>query len=231
MKTIGLLGGMSWESTASYYRVINEKTKEKMGKLHSAPIAMISVDFQQIEILQKRGDWSAAASILSKSAKKIEMAGADFLIICTNTMHKVAGIVAESINIPLLHIANATANRIKAQGINKIGLLGTKFTMEQDFYRAILEHEGLTVLTPSTDDRNTVHAIIYDELCLGNILEASKEKYLKIINKLEKNGAQGIIAGCTEIGLLIKNEDIIAPLFDTALIHAEEAVEYALSDN
>lgn len=228
MKTIGLLGGMSWESTAVYYRAINEKTKEKLGKLHSAPIAMISVDFQQIERLQRNGDWCEAGSMLAASSKKIELAGADFLVICTNTMHKVADIISESISIPLLHIAKATADRIKAQGITKIALLGTKFTMEQDFYRKILEDEGLTVLTPNLEDRNIVHNIIYDELCQGTVRGESKEKYIQIIDGLDKLGAQGIIAGCTEIGLLIKSNDISLPLFDTTLIHAEEAVDYAL---
>lgn len=228
MKTIGLLGGMSWESTELYYRWINEETKAALGGLHSAPIAMVSVDFQEIETLQHRGDWAAAGALLAQKAKQIEAAGADLLLICTNTMHKVAPQVEAAIDIPLLHLADATAERIKRTGIQAVGLLGTKFTMEQDFYRGRLEEHGLTVLVPSEADREIVHRIIYDELCLGKICDQSRAEYLRIIDELRNAGAQGVIEGCTEIVMLVQQEHTDVPLFDTTAIHAQEAVIEAL---
>jgi len=231
MKTIGVLGGMSWESTVTYYQLINQITKEKKGQLHSAPMVLISVDFQEIESCQRRGEWEKAGALLAHEAKNIERAGADFLVLCTNTMHKVAPIIMNEISIPFLHIAKATANRILSQGLQSVALLGTQFTMEQDFYRGALELEGLKVNVPDGSDRAKVHDIIYNELCLGHIKPESKSEYLNIIQHLEQQGAQGIIAGCTEIGLLIQQEDIGIPLFDTARIHAEAAVNYALEDD
>lgn len=227
MKTIGLLGGMSWESTELYYRLINEGVKGKLGGLHSAKIALFSVDFQEIEQLQHNGDWKGAARILAEAAKRIEAAGADFLLICTNTMHKVADEVQAAINIPLLHLADATATRISDAGISTVGLLGTNFTMEQDFYKGRLAQRGITVITPDKTDRATVHKIIYEELCLGSIQQSSREKYLAIIDKLANNGAEAVIEGCTEITLLVQQQHTGVPLFDTTAIHAEEAVKLA----
>ena len=230
MKTIGLLGGMSWESTALYYKWINELVKEKLGGLHSAKIAMVSLDFQEIEDLQHRSEWEASGEILSKAAQQIEAAGADFLLICTNTMHKVAPQVEAAINIPLLHIADATADAIKQQGINTIGLLGTNFTMEQDFYAGRLsEKHGLKVLIPNQRDREIVHRVIYDELVLGNVKEASRNEYLHIMAQLQDEGAQGVIEGCTEIVMLVQQKHTVIPLFDTTAIHAKKAVEMALA--
>ncbi len=227
MKTIGLLGGMSWESTELYYRLINEGVKGKLGGLHSAKIALFSVDFQEIEQLQHNGDWKGAARILAEAAKRIEAAGANFLLICTNTMHKVADEVQAAINIPLLHLADATATRISDAGISTVGLLGTNFTMEQDFYKGRLAQRGITVITPDKTDRATVHTIIYEELCLGSIQQSSREKYLAIIDKLANNGAEAVIEGCTEITLLVQQQHTGVPLFDTTAIHAEEAVKLA----
>ena len=229
MKTIGLLGGMSWESTELYYRLINEETRRRLGGLHSAPVAMVSVDFQHIEELQHQGNWTAAGEILAGKARQVEAAGADFLLICTNTMHKVAAEIEEAINIPLLHLAYATAYRVRASGIRTIGLLGTKFTMEQDFYRGRLEQQGLNVLTPDREDREIVHRIIYEELCLGRVLESSRKEYLRIINRLAAAGAQGVIEGCTEIVMLVQQGHTQVPLFDTTAIHAQEAVALALN--
>lgn len=228
MKTIGLLGGMSWESTEHYYRLINEGVRDTLGGYHSASIAMISVDFHEIEELQRSGDWDAMAASLAKNAAQIESAGADFLLICTNTMHKVANEVASAISIPLLHIADATASVIKESGVKTVGLLGTKFTMEQDFYKGRLEHHGLDVLIPSETDRDVVHTVIYDELCLGQINSDSRDEYLRIIDDLGNRGAEAIIAGCTEIGLLVQQAHTSVPLFDTTKIHAEQAVKEAL---
>lgn len=228
MKTIGLLGGMSWESTELYYRWINEETKRIRGGLHSAPIAMVSVDFQEIEAMQHRGDWDAAGASLAQKAAQIEAAGADFLLICTNTMHKVAPQVEAAINIPLLHLADATAARIKRTGIQTVGLLGTKFTMEQDFYRGRLEAQGLTVLVPDVADREIVHRVIYDELCLGTVREESRAEYLRIMDQLHAAGAEGVIEGCTEIVMLVQQQHTQIPLFDTTAIHAQEAVAEAL---
>jgi len=229
MKTIGLLGGMSWESTASYYQLINEEIKKELGGLHSAKIALYSVDFAEIEKLQHQGEWDKTAEILTNAAQGIEKAGADFILICTNTMHLVAPQIQAGISVPLLHIADATAEEIVKQGIKKIGLLGTAFTMEQDFYKGRLEKEyDLTVITPDKADRAIVHQVIYDELCLGEIRDASRYEYLRVIDKLVAQGAEGIILGCTEIALLVKPEHTDVKLFDTTEIHALKAVEKAL---
>ena len=229
MKTIGLLGGMSWESTASYYQLINKEIKKELGGLHSAKIALYSVDFAEIEKLQHQGEWDKTAEILTNAAQGIEKAGADFILICTNTMHLVAPQIQAGISVPLLHIADATAEEIVKQGIKKIGLLGTAFTMEQDFYKGRLEKEyGLTVITPDKADRAIVHQVIYDELCLGEIRDASRYEYLRVIDKLVAQGAEGIILGCTEIALLVKPEHTDVKLFDTTEIHALKAVEKAL---
>ena len=228
MKTIGLIGGMSWESTIGYYRAINEGVKAKLGGLHSAKIAMVSVDFDPIEKLQQRGDWDASAQILIESAKSIEAAGANFLLICTNTMHKVAPQVDAAITIPLLHIADATAEILVQQGYQKVGLLGTNFTMEQDFYKGRLTADyNLDVLIPNHQDRQIIHKVIYQELCLGKINAESKTEYLRIIDSLAAQGAEVIILGCTEIGLLIQQQDTEVPLVDTTIIHAQKAVELA----
>jgi aspartate racemase len=229
MKTIGMLGGMSWESSIEYYRIINQTVKEKLGGLHSAKSLMYSVDFAEIEILQSEGRWDEATQAMIEAARHLEDGGADFVVICTNTMHKMANEVEAAIGIPLLHIADATAEAIKAQGLSKVGLLGTKFTMEEDFYRGrLVEKHGLDVLIPEEDDREIVHRIIYGELVLGEIKVESREQYKKIIEKLIAAGAQGIILGCTEIGLLVKDEDSRVPLFDTTIIHAVAAVEMAI---
>jgi aspartate racemase len=229
MKTIGMIGGMSWESSIEYYRIVNEEVKQKLGGLHSAKSIMVSVDFAEIEALQMSGCWDEATLAMIQAAKQVEAGGADFLIICTNTMHKMANEVQANIGIPLLHIADATADRIKTHGLRKIGLLGTRFTMEEDFYRGrLVDKHGLNVLSPDPADRAIVHRIIYEELVLGKILPESKAEYRRIIENLIAAGAEGIILGCTEIGLLVKPEDSRVPLFDTTLIHAEAAVEMAL---
>jgi aspartate racemase len=229
MKTIGLLGGMSWESTVSYYRTINEGVKNALGGLHSAKIVMYSVDFEPIEQRQHAGDWKGTAAILSEAAQSIESAGADFLLICTNTMHKVAPEIEKSINIPLLHIADATAEVLVHEGIKTVGLLGTAFTMEQEFYKGRLsENYGLNVLVPNEGDRQIVHKIIYQELCLGKIQADSKTEYLRIIESLADQGAEAVILGCTEIGMLVSQHDTRVTLLDTTAIHAEKAVEYAI---
>ena len=230
MRTIGMIGGMSWESSTEYYRIVNQTIKEKLGGLHSAKSLMYSVDFAEIETLQSEGRWDEATQSMIEVAQHVEAGGADFVIICTNTMHKMANDVEAAIGIPLLHIADATADVIKAKGLNKIGLLGTKFTMEEDFYRGqLVEKHGLEVIIPDEKDRDTIHRVIYDELVLGKIKSESREEYKQIIEKLITEGAQGIILGCTEIGLLVKEEDSRVPIFDTAYIHAVAAVEYALS--
>lgn len=230
MKTIGLLGGMSWESTELYYRWINEGVKAQLGGLHSAKIALFSVDFQEIETLQHAGEWERAGEVLSEAARRIEAAGADFLLICTNTMHKVAPQIERAIHIPLLHLADATARRIQAAGMETVGLLGTNFTMEQDFYRGRLEEHGLRVLVPPAADRQIVHRIIYDELCLGVVKDESRAEYLRIIDDLHSRGAAGVIEGCTEIVMLVQQAHTSVPLFDTTAIHAQEAVAMALAD-
>jgi len=228
MKTIGMLGGMSWESTSVYYRMINEATKRALGGLHSAPIAMVSVDFAEIEELQKQGDWAASADLLSANARQIESAGAELLLICTNTMHKVASEIAGAVNISLLHIADATANRIVAAGHTKVGLLGTRFTMEENFYSGRLEQLGLQVLTPNQPDRDLIHRVIYEELCMGEIRDESRSKFVSIIDRLSDSGADCVVEGCTEITMLVGPDDVDVPLFDTTAIHAEEAVAMAL---
>lgn len=229
MKTIGLLGGMSWESTLEYYKAINLGVKQFLGGLHSAKIILNSVDFAPLEQYQHAGDWDKIAELLTKSALSVQAAGADCLLICTNTMHKVAPQIDAALNIPLLHIGDATAQVMIADAIESVGLLGTAFTMEQDFYKGRLKDKyGINVLTPNPQDRQVVHDIIYQQLCVGQILEESKQAYLHIINKLAEQGAQAVILGCTEIGLLIKQSDTPIPLLDTTKIHAKQAVEYAL---
>ncbi len=230
MKTIGLIGGMSWESSVEYYRIVNETTKAKLGGLHSAKSIMYSVDFAEIERLQHQNRWQEAAQVLIDAARSIENSGADFIVLCTNTMHKVAEEIQAHINIPFLHIADATARQITDSGIKKVGLLGTRFTMEEDFYKSRLtEKFGLDVIIPDADAREVVHRVIYDELVVGEIRQDSKERYLNIIQQLVDGGAEGIILGCTEIGLLVHQGDCRVPLFDTTRIHAVAAVEYALA--
>lgn len=229
MKTVGLLGGMSWESTVGYYQAINKGVKQSLGGLHSAKIVLYSVDFEPIEKLQHQGDWEGTAEILSQAAANIERAGADFLLICTNTMHKVAPQIEQNINIPLIHIADATAENLVKKGIKTVGLLGTAFTMEQDFYKGRLtEKYGLTVIVPEKSDREIIHHVIYKELCLGNALSASKAEYLRIIDWLASQGAEAVILGCTEIGMLVEQSDTEIPLLDTTYIHAQKAVECAI---
>lgn len=230
MKTIGLLGGMSWESTQTYYQKINQGVRDKLGKLHSARIAMFSVDFEPIETLQKQGDWHAAGELLSKAAKNVERAGADFVLICTNTMHKVFEQVETNLSIPLVHIADATGEKLVQDGIKKVGLLGTSFTMEQAFYKQRLTDKfGIEVIVPDPEDREFVHKVIYRELCLGQIKKTSKQGYLAIISKLAQSGAEAVILGCTEIGMLVGPDDTSVALYDTAEIHANSAVERALA--
>lgn len=228
MKTIGLIGGMSWESSIEYYRIINEVTKAKLGGLHSAKSVMYSVDFAEIEVLQHHGKWQQAASLMIAAAQALERAGADFVILCTNTMHKLADDIQANIQIPFLHIADATANKIQSVGIQTVGLLGTRFTMEQDFYRGRLVHNhGLDVIIPNDHEREIIHRVIYEELCLGWVNPESRTRYIEIINRLIQAGADGIILGCTEIELLVKANDSPVLLFPTTQIHAEAAVEVA----
>lgn len=230
MKTIGLLGGMSWESTALYYKQINEEVKKQLGGLHSAKVVIYSVDFDEIEKLQHQGKWDETAKILSEAAKNIQNASADFLVICTNTMHKVAPTIQEHIDIPILHIANATGKKLQEEGIKRVGLLGTAFTMQQDFYKDTIQTNfDIEVIVPTEEDIKIVHKIIYEELCLGTIKESSKKEYLRIIDSLSSQGAQGVILGCTEIGMLVSQEDTQIKLFDTTYIHAIEAVNKALN--
>jgi len=220
---------MSWESSLEYYRIINERVKEKLGGLHSAQCLMYSVEFDQIQHLQHIGDWDRLTQIMVDAAQRLEKGGAEFVVICTNTMHRMANEVQASISIPILHIADATAQKVAAKGITNVGLLGTKFTMEQDFYKGRLtEKHGIAVTIPNEEERNSVHGIIYNELCLGQINQPSKERYLQIIDSLVSHGAQGVILGCTEIPLLVHQSDVAVPVFDTTRIHAEMAVEYAL---
>lgn len=231
MKTIGMLGGMSWESTVSYYKAINEGVKQALGGLHSAKIALYSVNFEEIEKLQRVGDWDQAGVILGEAAKSIQAGGADFLLICTNTMHKVLPQIEEQIDIPVLHIADATANKLIEDGMSKVGLLGTAFTMEQDFYkRRISEKFGIEVIVPEHEEREVVHRVIYDELCQGQILSESREQYINIIDNLRRAGAEAVILGCTEIALLVEQQHTQVKLYDTTKIHAEEAVKLALSN-
>jgi aspartate racemase len=229
MKTIGLIGGMSWESSIEYYRIINEVTRTKLGGLHSARSVLYSVDFAEVEVLQHQDRWAEAAELLTGAARNLEKGGADFIVLCTNTMHKVADEIQASIKIPFLHIADATAQRVKESGIQRIGLLGTRFTMEEEFYKSRLITEyGLDVRVPTAQERELIHRVIYDELVVGRIEQKSKEQYIAIMEQLVAQGAEGIILGCTEIGLLVHQEDSQVPLFDTTRIHAEAAVEYAL---
>lgn len=229
MKTIGLIGGMSWESSLEYYRIINKDINKKLGGLHSAKILMYSVDFHEIEKLQHQGNWKEATKMMIEAAKNLENGGADFVIICTNTMHKMADDVQGNIKIPLIHIADPTAEKIKSKKLKKVGLLGTKFTMEEDFYKGrLINKYGLDVIVPDDSDRQIVHNVIYNELCLGKINQSSKREFTKIIDKLVDNGAEAVILGCTEIPLLIEQKDTKVLLLDTTRIHAESAVEYSL---
>jgi aspartate racemase len=229
MRTLGLIGGMSWESTVPYYRTINQTVKERLGGLHSARLLLYSVDFAQIEKLQHAGDWAAAGAVLADAARALKAGGAQLLVICTNTMHKVADAVESASGLPLLHIADPTGDAIRAQGITRIGLLGTRFTMEQEFYRQrLIERHRLEVLVPDADERGIVHRVIYDELCQGVIREASRAQYRRVMDALIARGAQGIILGCTEIGLLVGDGDAAVPLFDTTALHARAAALAAL---
>lgn len=229
MKTIGLIGGMSWESTVTYYQLINQFIAKKLGGLHSAQILLYSVDFEEIERCQSEGNWEKSGEILANIAQKLETAGADFIVICTNTMHKVASQIARGINIPIIHIAETTAEVLQQSGIQNVGLLGTKYTMQQDFYKAKLIDKGLKVIIPDEQDMEIINRIIFEELCLGKINPDSRQFFQSVIDKLKKHGAEGVILGCTEIGLLIKPENASLPVFDTTLIHAQKAAEYALA--
>ncbi|UFS70664.1 aspartate/glutamate racemase family protein [Geomonas sp. RF6] len=229
MKTIGLIGGMSWESTVSYYQVINEKIKESLGGFHSAKLVLYSVDFHEIEQLQSSGEWVAAGEVLADAARALKAAGADFLVLCTNTMHKVYGAIEAAVDIPLFHIADAAAQAIKEKGISTVGLLGTRFTMEEAFYRERLRVDhGFEVLVPDQEDRDLVHRVIFEELCLGKIDAASRDAFRTIVAGLVERGAEGVILGCTEIALLLPPADSSTPLFDTAAIHARKAADLAL---
>jgi aspartate racemase len=229
MKTIGLIGGMSWESTVPYYHHINERVKWHLGGLHSAKLILYSVDFHDIERLQKSGNWDAAGELLAHAAHALELAGAEFIVLCTNTMHKVVPSIEKVVSIPLLHIADPTALQIKAAGHEVVGLLGTRFTMEQSFYRERLERQGLKVLVPSEDERETIHKVIYEELCLGRVLPESRAAYQSVMANLAQAGAQAIILGCTEISLLVQQEHATIPLFDTTAIHALAAADLAVT--
>ncbi|MGE7184213.1 aspartate/glutamate racemase family protein [Peribacillus sp. NPDC006672] len=228
MKTIGLIGGMSWESSLEYYRIINEEVKAKLGGLHSAKCILYSVDFEEIERYQAEGDWESSGKLLADVALSLEKAGAEMIVICTNTMHKVVGYIEEKVSLPILHIADSTAKQIKKFKISTVGLLGTKYTMEQDFYKTRIEANGIKVLIPNEEDRKVINQVIYEELCLGEIQQSSRDYYKKVIKGLIDDGAEGIILGCTEIGLLVKQEDSEVPLFDTAVIHAVDTVNMAL---
>ena len=230
MKTIGLIGGMSWESTASYYRLINQAVQARLGGLHSAPLLLHSVDFAGIEQLQRAGDWDAAGAQLAQAARGLQAAGAQALLICANTMHKVAPAIESAVQIPLLHVVDATAAAVHRAGVRQVGLLGTRFTMEQPFYVERLQQQGLDVLLPDADDRATVHRVIYEELCQGRILTRSRDDYRRVMAALVARGAEGIILGCTEIALLVDAGDAAVPLFDTTELHAQAAVDWALAE-
>lgn len=230
MKTIGLIGGMSWESSAEYYRLLNEQVKQRLGGLHSAECLMYSVDFEEIERFQSEGKWDEAGERLADVARSLEKGGAELIVLCTNTMHKVVSSIEEAVSVPVLHIADATAKEIRANYLSTVGLLGTKYTMEQDFYKERIAESGIDVLIPEAAERDMINEIIFDELCLGKINESSKVKYKQAIQNLIDRGAQGIILGCTEIGLLIHDEDAAVPLFDTAKLHAKAAVMEALDN-
>lgn len=229
MKTIGLIGGMSWESSAEYYRIINENIKEKLGGLHSAKCILYSVDFEEIERYQNEGNWDKAGEVLGNVALSLEKAGADFIALCTNTMHKVIEDIEAKVKIPVLHIADATAKQIQKSNLSTVGLLGTKYTMEQDFLKSRIENKGINVIVPEQKDIERINQVIFGELCLGKIEADSKEYYLKIVEELISRGAEGIVLGCTEIGLLIQPDDTDIPLYDTAIIHSLEVVENALN--
>lgn len=228
MKTIGLIGGMSWESTAEYYKIINTYIKNTLGGLHSAKCVLFSVDFDEIETCQVQGDWEKSGRLLGEAARSLESAGADFIILCTNTMHKNAEAIRQAVSIPFLHIAEITAQAILKDGKRRVGLLGTKYTMEEDFYKAQLIQRGLEVIIPEKEERDFINRVIFEELCLGKIKATSKERYLKVVDLFKSQGVEAVILGCTEIGMLIKSEDSSLPFYDTAFIHAEEAAKYAL---
>ncbi|MEO9275379.1 aspartate/glutamate racemase family protein [Marinomonas sp. 5E14-1] len=229
MKTIGIIGGMSWESSVLYYKTINELVKERLGGLHSAKVVLSSVDFAEIERLQHQGDWTLLGKMLAEEAKRLELAQVDFIVIATNTMHKVADVIQDAIKVPLLHIADATGRKLKEHEHKKVGFIGTRYSMEDDFYTKRLEASyGLEVITPSKADRDEIHRIIYEELCLGKILPESRRIYIDIVNRLQASGADAVIEGCTEITLLLQQEHVSVPLFDTTYIHAESAVNEAL---
>ena len=228
MRTIGLLGGMSWESSAEYYRLLNEGVRDRLGGLHSARLVLASVDFAQVEAMQVAGDWEAAGRLLADEARGVEAAGADLLLICTNTMHKVADEVQAAVGIPLLHLADATARAVQGAGIERVGLLGTAFTMEQDFYTGRLSDHGLDVLVPDAPGRELVHRVIYDELCLGVVREESRQAYQRVVADLVERGARGVILGCTEIELLLGADDVDVPVFATTALHVEAALDAAL---
>jgi aspartate racemase len=230
MKTIGLIGGMSWESTVTYYQIVNQVVKEKLGGLHSAKVILYSVDFQEIEECQVNGEWNKSAEILSIAATILEKAGCDFIVICTNTMHKIAPQIQTKIRIPILHIAEATAQALNEKRIKRVALFGTKYTMKEDFYKEKLIQTGIEVLIPDDKDMDIINHVIYNELCLGIISENSKEEYLRIIDLMRDNGAQGVVLGCTEIGLLIKQNDTELPVFDTTFIHASKAALFAITE-
>ncbi|MFG2490464.1 aspartate/glutamate racemase family protein [Streptomyces caniferus] len=230
MKVIGLIGGMSWESTAEYYRLLNELARHRLGGLHSARCVLYSLDFAEIEQLQVQGRWEEAGEILASAARSLEKAGADMVLICTNTMHKVAGQVEAAVGVPLLHLADATADAVRAAGVRKVGLLGTAFTMEQDFYRARLEAAGLDVCVPDAEGRALVHQVIYEELCLGIVKDESRKEYQRVIGGLVEAGAEGVILGCTEIELLVGPQDSPVPVFPTTRLHAEAAIDAALAE-
>ena len=229
MKTIGMIGGMSWESTLLYYRLINQTIRDQLGGLHSARLLLYSVDFHEIEQLQQRGDWDRAGAAMAEAARTLQTAGADFLILCTNTMHKVAGSIEAAVPVPLLHIADATAASIRQAGLQRVGLLGTRFTMEQDFYRQRMRTQGIDVLVPDAPGRDDVHRIIYEELCQGRIIDASRERYRQIIAALVEDGAEAVILGCTEITLLVDANDAAVPLFDTTALHARAAALHSVA--
>lgn len=229
MKTIGLIGGMSWESTAHYYQIINREVKARLGGLHSGKVCLYSVDFAEIETLQHQGRWDDTAIILAQAAKSVEAGGADFILICTNTMHKVADQIQQVVNVPLIHIADTTAEKLVSDGIKKVGLLGTRFTMEQDFYKQrLIDKFGVDVFVPGSDDQTIIHNVIYNELCKGEVRDDSRQHYLTIIEKLVEQGAEAVILGCTEIAMLVEPHHTDVKLYDTTEIHAEAAVEKAL---
>jgi aspartate racemase len=232
MKIIGMIGGMSWESSLEYYRLVNQRIKERLGGFHSAKCLMYSVDFAEIETLQHQGQWDEATAVMVDAGRRIERGGADFLIICTNTMHLMADDVQKNIGIPLIHIADATAQAIKEKGLKRVGLLGTRFTMEQEFYKGRLsERHGIQVIVPDEEGKQTVHDVIYNELCMGTIKESSRARFKEIIAALGARGAEGVILGCTEIPLLITDRDTELAVFDTTAIHASAAVDFALEDD